>query len=35
MSKPRLVTFDAYSALVDHESGLVPAIRRECGEGVA
>jgi 2-haloacid dehalogenase len=34
MVTPRLITFDAYTALVDCESGLVPAIRGACGEGV-
>ena len=34
MMTTNLVTFDAYTALVDCESGLVPAIRRACGEGV-
>lgn len=30
----RLITFDAYTALVDCEAGLVPAIREACGEAV-
>jgi 2-haloacid dehalogenase len=34
MKSPRLVTFDAYTALVDYEAGVVAAIRQVCGEGV-
>jgi len=34
VSKPVLVTFDAYTALVDCEAGLVPAVREACGEAV-
>lgn len=34
MVTTQLITFDAYTALVDCESGLVPAIRGACGEGV-
>jgi 2-haloacid dehalogenase len=29
-----LITFDAYTALVDCEAGLVPAVREACGEAV-
>jgi 2-haloacid dehalogenase len=32
MKRPALITFDAYTALVDCEAGLVPAIRRACGD---
>lgn len=34
MIRPQLVTFDAYTALVDSEAGLVPAVREACGDGV-
>jgi 2-haloacid dehalogenase len=34
MVTTKLITFDAYTALVDYESGLVLAIRRACGEGI-
>jgi 2-haloacid dehalogenase len=34
VTRPVLVTFDAYTALVDCEAGLVPAVREACGEAV-
>ena len=34
MTRPALVTFDAYTALVDCEAGLVSAVREACGEEV-
>ncbi len=34
MTRPLLVTFDAYTALVDYERGLVPAVQRVCGGAV-
>jgi 2-haloacid dehalogenase len=32
VSRPGLVTFDVYTALVDWEGGLVPALRAACGD---
>ena len=32
---PRLVTFDVYSALLDYERTLLPAVREACGEDAA
>lgn len=32
MTRPALVTFDAYTALVDCQGGLAPAVREACGE---
>lgn len=31
---PRIVTFDFYTALVDYERSLLPAVRAACGENV-
>ena len=33
MVTPRIVTFDFYTALVDYERSLLPAVRAACGDG--